>query len=166
MPSVSTVNCQQSTVICNLLSVICTLYSVIYNLFLVILSYLLLVSNYALCIMHYAFPAPCSLHLAPCSFIIYYIIAVIIPINAKVISTAPVILLSIPNPFSLNSFVLMRFTSIVRVNHHSAAPIRIEPMPTMDWIAFSGFMMLNRANSPMKRKIIMGLLKQSPNAVM
>ena len=104
-------------------------------------------------------PTPCSLHL-------YYIIAVIIPMNAKVISTAPVILLSIPSPFSLNSLVLMRLTSIVRVNHHSAAPIRIEPMPTMDWIAFSGFMMLNRANSPMKRNIIMGLLKQSPNAVM
>ena len=125
--------------------------------------------HYALCIMHSLLPTPCSLLPTPCSLFPvphYYITAVIIPMNAKVISTAPVILLSIPSPFSLNSLVLMRFTSIVRVNHHSAAPIRIEPMPTMDWIAFSGFMMLNRANSPMKRNIIMGLLKQRPNAVM
>ena len=106
-------------------------------------------------IPHSSFPIPHSSFLIPH----YYITALTIPAIPKIIKTAPVILFNISRPFSLNSLVLTIFTNSVRVNHHIVAPSNIDAMPTMLKNGSAGFTILNRANSPIKRKIITIIIK-------
>ena len=93
-----------------------------------------LIPHSSFLIPHFSFLISHSSFLIPhFSFLIshYYITALITPTNANTISTAPVILLRMLNPFSLNNLVLIKFTNIVSVNHQSVAPTNIDAIPTI-----------------------------------
>ena len=107
----------------------------------------------------------CSYVLLSFEFIVNQITALTIPTKPKTINTAPVILFNMLSPFSLNSLVLTKLTNRVRVNHHIVAPNKIDAIPTILKNGSVGFTILNRANNPINKNIIIGLLKHNPNAV-